>query len=245
MNAAYVYDSHEASYLIANRIYYLLETKHWSVKTLSDESNIPYETLKKLLSRKTEHTSFHNIMKIALAFQCNLNYLVEPLGEMDLSFQPSGTVTPRFPDTIDDDCDNCKFAFSKPSVPLLHPDTLSDMDIPKYASQVDTVDISSYPCHIRQEVAFGVQVSSCFYHPAYSEKDILLISRRRPPLPGETGVFFHNGKIYIRSFFKNFDSVILKSVNGIGPDIQIFDLSEWTIGGYVIGVQKANRLFHF
>ena len=79
MNAAYAYDTQKASYTITNRIHYLLESKHWSVKTLSDESNIPYETLKKLLYRKTENTSFHNIMKIALAFNCNLNYFVEPL----------------------------------------------------------------------------------------------------------------------------------------------------------------------
>ena len=79
MNAAYAYNNQEAALLITNRIYYLLEQNQWSVKTLSDKSNIPYETLKKLLSRKTENTSFHNIMKIALAFKCNLDYLVEPL----------------------------------------------------------------------------------------------------------------------------------------------------------------------
>ena len=78
MNAAYAYNNQEAAFLITNRIYYLLEQNQWSVKTLSDKSNIPYETLKKLLSHKIENTSFHNIMKIALAFNCNLNYFIEP-----------------------------------------------------------------------------------------------------------------------------------------------------------------------
>ena len=58
MNAAYAYNNQEAAFLITNRIYYLLEQNHWSVKTLSDKSNIPYETLKKLLSHKTENTGY-------------------------------------------------------------------------------------------------------------------------------------------------------------------------------------------
>ena len=94
MNATYSYDIREASSLIINRIYCLLESKHWSVKTLADQSNIPYETLKKLLSGKTENTSFHNIIKIALAFECDLDYLVEPFeNNCDISFSQNVTPT--------------------------------------------------------------------------------------------------------------------------------------------------------
>lgn len=242
MNAAYVYDNHEAAFLIANRIYYLLEQKHWSVKTLSDESNIPYETLKKLLSRKTENTSFHNIMKIALAFQCNLNYLIEPLSTEPSSHAAQSLCTeiPVNNDAVFDIDDNISIGFT---VPLMH---LADLpDTPNNVSLTDTLDISSYPYPIRQEIACGIAVSSYCYHPVYSEKDILLVSRKRPPYPGETGIFFHSGELYIRIFLKSPDSVILRSVNGIGPDIQIFDFAEWIIGGYVVGVQKADHAIHF
>lgn len=231
MNAAYAYDTQEASSIITNRIYYLLELRHWSVKTLSDESNIPYETLKKLLSRKTENTSFHNIMKIALAFKCNLNYLIEPLEEADDS---------ESTDTLGTTLDFYSDFKDNTEIPLFYPSSsaIFNTDTAAHTSRMDTLDISSYSWQIRNSVDYGIVVSSYCYHPIYNERDVLLISRKRSPLPGETGIFLHHGNLYVRIFSKNFNSIILESVNGIGPDIQIYDFSEWTIVGYVVGVHK-------
>ena len=230
MNAAYVYDTHEAASIVANRIYYLLESRHWSVKTLSDESNIPYETLKKLLSRKIEHTSFHNIMKIALALNCNLDYLLEPLQQKKIN--------PLYSDRLT----ACSNMYDVPreniTIPLYYPSKTSAKDSSKVSSKKDFLDIASYSYEIRDTAEYGIVISSYYYHPIYHERDVLLISRKRPPNLGETGIFLHHGNLYVRILFKNSNSVILKSVNGIGPDIQIFDFSEWNILGYVVGVHK-------
>lgn len=224
MNATYSYDTQEAASLITNRIHCLLDSNHWSVKTLSDQSNIPYETLKKLLSRKTENTSFHNIMKIALAFKCNLDYLVEPLeNDNQISLFQTDTQTCACP----------AFPKSEFIIPLFDPANTSDTK-----SQINTLNISKYPDYIKQAAEFGITVSTYCYHPIYRPDEVLLISQKRLPQLGETCVFLHKGMVYIRVFYKTEHSILLKSVNGIGPDIEIYDFSEWSLIGYVAGVHK-------
>lgn len=216
MNAAYAYNTQETAFLVTNRIYYLLEQNHWSVKTLSDKSNIPYETLKKLLSRKTENTSFHNIIKIALAFNCNLNYLVDPVESTPLP----PTANTKIPLYYPDSSAKCNLNFS------LRPSTQ------------ETADVSSYPEWLQGQIHYGIVISTYSYHPVYSVNDVLLVNSSRAPLPGEIGIFTHGKHLYIRTFSPSFSAVILKAVNGIGPDIIIQDFTEWKILGYVVGVQK-------
>lgn len=218
MNAAYAYNNQETAFLITNRIYYLLEQKHWSVKTLSDKSNIPYETLKKLLSRKTENTSFHNIMKIALAFNCNLNYFVDPLENNDIRQTTNKTI------------------------PIYYPKSSADLET-NYSdcqSLQDSLDISSYPEYIQNQIHYGIAISTYSYHPIYTYGDALLISYSRAPLPGEIGIFLHKNNLHIRTFSPTLESVILEPVNGIGPEIIVCDFTDWKILGYVVGVHKIS-----
>lgn len=223
MNAAYAYNNQEAAFLITSRIYYLLEQNHWSVKTLSDKSNIPYETLKKLLSRKTENTSFHNIVKIALAFNCNLNYFVEPF---------ENNFVPQMPER---------------KIPIFYPKSSSKFkkEDSVCSTAEETLNISSYPEYIRKQVQYGIAVSSHLYNPVYTDGDALLISCNRLPLPGETGIFLHKNNLYIRTFSPSWDYILLEPVNRVGPDIVIHDFAEWKSLGYVVGVQKISRTLTF
>lgn len=230
MNSAYLYNPQEASCAITNRIYYLLENRHWSVKTLSDESNIPYETLKKLLSRKTENTSFHNIMKIALAFNCNLNDL--------LAVPETASVFPGYLSDVETSLDFCNQVPETYKIPVLTPYTLLNQVISEYPYTDKAVDSLTLPLHELPDVEYGLQISSFCYHPVYQCGDILLVSRKRPPLQGETGIFLHRDKIYIRIFYRNNSSILLKSVNGLGPDIKINNFTSWNMIGYVVGIQR-------
>ena len=218
MNAAYAYNNQEYAFLITSRIYYLLEQNHWSVKTLSDKSNIPYETLKKLLARKTENTSFHNIMKIALAFNCNLNYFIEPFENNDIRQTP-----------------NTK-------IPLYYPKSSANLKRNDSVCQPlqDSLDISCYPKYIQNQVQYGIVISTYSYHPIYTINDVLLINCSRAPLPGETGIFLHKNNLHIRTFLPSFDAIILEAINKIGPDIIIRDFTNWTTLGYVMGVHKLS-----
>ena len=249
MTTVYAYDTKQASTVVSNRIYHLLELNHWSVKTLSDKSNIPYETLKKLLAKKIENTSIHNIIKIASAFHCNIDDLVGFYEDSQnfsqgtsLSLPSAGCIHTRFLwkyyNDIDHSLDDCQALPKNTCIPLLDPvsnglsTALSDI------SKLDMLDISSYPKELRQEIEYGIVISSHCYHPVYYNKDILLVSRKRPPLPGENAILLHHGEIYIRRISQAREHIILESVNGIGYDINICDFSDWIIWGYIVGVHR-------
>lgn len=241
MNAIYSYNPQEASSIVINRIYYLLELNHWSVKTLSDKSDIPYETLKKLLARKIENTSIHNIIKIASAFHCNVDDLVGPYGDT-IKSPSSGSIHTKFIwkyfNEIDSSLDTCTKTPKNNCIPLLNPASNAFTTALEDSSKLDMLDISSYPPHIIQEVEYGILISSFCYHPVYYNQDILLVSKKRFPLPGETAIFLHHGEIYVRIFSPACEYIILESVNGIGPDIKICDFSDWIVWGYVVGVHR-------
>lgn len=230
MNSAYLYDTKAASCAITNRIYYLLETRHWSVKTLSDESNIPYETLKKLLSRKTENTSFHNIMKIALAFDCNLNEFLESPGKKE-NF-------PGYYNEVETSLDFCTSTSKVCKIPILSPNSSYDKNTVEYIFTNSTMDSLTLSCHTKQNIEYGIRITSFCYHPVYQYGDILLISRDRAPHSGEIGIFLHQNRLHIRAFYKVQNYIFLKAVNHLGPDIKIYDFSEWNILGYVAGIQR-------
>lgn len=249
MNALYAYNPEESSAIVINRIYYLLELNHWSVKTLSDKSNIPYETLKKLLARKIENTSIHNIIKIASAFHCNIDDLVGFYGNfpefpqsISSNIPSSGRIHTRFLwkyfNEIDHSLTDCKTSSNNACIPLIDPVSNSLTTALSDTSKLDILDISSYPKEIIQEVDYGIIISSHCYHPVYYNKDILLVSRKRLPLPEENTILLHHGEIYIRSLLQLREYIILKPINGIGSDIYIRDFSDWTIWGYVVGVHR-------
>ena len=49
---------------------------NWSLKTLSDTADIPYETVKKLVNGKIHKPSFYCIWQIARALNCSVDDLV-------------------------------------------------------------------------------------------------------------------------------------------------------------------------
>ena len=63
------------SKIIAGRISTQLSRHNWSLKTLSDRSTVPYETIKKVANGKIRNPSLKNIFKIAEAFDCSIDYL--------------------------------------------------------------------------------------------------------------------------------------------------------------------------
>lgn len=65
-----------------------LSRRNWSLKMLSDKSDLPYESVKKLLSHKIKKPSFASIWQIANALGCSVDRLA---GRED----PSSTVLHR------------------------------------------------------------------------------------------------------------------------------------------------------
>ena len=68
-------DSPDLAEIIMSRISSQLSTHNWSLKILSDNSGVPYETIKKIANGKISTPSLTSILKICLAFGCTLDYL--------------------------------------------------------------------------------------------------------------------------------------------------------------------------
>ena len=60
---------------LTERITIQLSLHNWSLKMLSDNSGVPYETIKKVANGKIQNPSLKNAMKIAEAFGCSIDYL--------------------------------------------------------------------------------------------------------------------------------------------------------------------------
>ena len=60
--------------LIEN-IGYQMIRRNWSMKTLADKADLPYETVKHLMAGKIGRPSFISILKIANALECSLDDL--------------------------------------------------------------------------------------------------------------------------------------------------------------------------
>lgn len=52
-----------------------LSQRNWSLRTLADRADLPYETVKKLINRKIQRPSFFSIWQIANALGCSLDKL--------------------------------------------------------------------------------------------------------------------------------------------------------------------------
>lgn len=68
-------DNPDLAEVLMSRISSQLSAHNWSLKILSDNSGVPYETIKKIASGKISNPSLKSILKISLAFGCTIDYL--------------------------------------------------------------------------------------------------------------------------------------------------------------------------
>lgn len=52
-----------------------LTRRNWSLKMLADKSELPYETVKKLINGKIQRPSFISILQISNALECSIDSL--------------------------------------------------------------------------------------------------------------------------------------------------------------------------
>lgn len=111
------------------------------------------------------------------------------------------------------------------------------------SSNVQYIDIAGERERLEEEIDCAVRITSNHLHPVYYSGDILLV-RKKPPLDGETGIFFHktDNRIYIRKF-RQTSPYQLIPLTDYGKTIYIDDtdpkaMSEWFIFGSVISMKR-------
>lgn len=76
MKKAALTEEEELIPLLIQNIGIQMSRRNWSIKMLSDRADLPYETLKKLLSYKIRRPSLITVVKIASAFECPIDRLL-------------------------------------------------------------------------------------------------------------------------------------------------------------------------
>lgn len=235
--------AHDYYATVIHRIYHLMDTRGWSIRTLSERSSIPYDTLTKLLNKKITSTSMHNILKIASALDCRVDFLMgldssAPV-EDDLSLHSRFAM--RYIKELDISLSRCRPRHKEDFIPIYSPVSLHSEERPAYHLQADLLEISRYRSRHAERLSYGIRITNSLYHPVFYEQDILLIGQERMPRNGEMGVFSHHGYLYIRKFFSHAEQVLLEPINGIGPSIILPNLEDWSILGYVLDVHRNLR----
>ncbi len=219
-----------------------LKKRGWSLLQLSKESGVPYDTLKKLLTNRIENPHLCNIVKIAYALNIDLNQLVGLTAENNFLKKDHLTHKGRiisYISELEDSLILCRGCCSEDYIPLYTPLGSPATTIHCFDSCcISTLAVDHYRERFGEALSFAIRITTNSYHPVYYDKDILLIGRDRPPLPGETGIFIHDGRIFLRKY-QTSPCITLLPVNLIGNSIYLDSFDGWYIFGYVLSVYRG------
>lgn len=100
----------------------------------------------------------------------------------------------------------------------------------------EQIDIGKHPYN--NIIICGLRITSNEFAPTYMLDDVLLIARDRPPIKNESAVFLKDNHMYLRRFMGN----QLDSIGYIKNSIEIHDLNDWHIFGYVFSVFRNQEV---
>jgi len=225
---------------VIGRINEAINKKGWSLIQLAQESDVPYDTIKKLMTYKIQHPQLQNILRIAYALELDMNTLLpaSPIATSKRSNYSHATQSSLYLKEIEKSLHQCADTQDTEYIPVyqvlgLHKSDRIHMD----SYSIEMVPIGKYKERFGDRIACGIRLSTTIYHPVYYKNDILLIGRDRLPLAGETGVFINNGGLLIRKYNPG-PPITLTTVNHIGKTLTLSTLDDWYIFGYVLSVYR-------
>lgn len=231
----------ETTKKIIDNIYIRMEEKGWTLTRLSIESGVPYDSVKKYLSYKVENPHYYNLIRICYSLDMDLGDLL-PQSAYTPCLSPSQASHTmhlvEYVKQLENSISVCESYKQKDYIPVFRPIGIresSSLQLDSFSMML--LEAGGYRERYGNRLACGIEVRTPAYHPVYMENDILLIGKDRPPAYGETGVFIHNGQIYLRRFL-NGTPIQLESINGLGETITLESLEGWFIFGYVLTVYR-------
>lgn len=217
-----------------------LSLKGWTLKTLSDRSGVPYETLKKLANAKIDNPSLQSVIKVAQAFDCTLDSLFVAESDLAHKLLSLPARSREFVEAIAD----LELAMTtrerKPEacmVPVIIPTgNMSDGMI--YDSLcTEYLDASPYLTRFGTHLMCALKITDNSFFPTYMDGDLLLIARDRLPRYGSICIFLHDNQLFIRKFVPG-TPARLDSVNNRERSVYIEDPESWMLFGSVLTVVR-------
>lgn len=240
----YLNDKHNELLIYKNRIVNtinkLMYDKRWSIKQLSDESELPYESVKKIVGGKINNPTIYSLNKICQALNCSLDYLLENKPSTSLK---SHTLPPRVT-TLLTEIANFEIYLSKSNtnqytnhITTLIPTGVIQDGMLFDSFILDSVDISAYTKDIGDITMCGLKVTGNALCPTYLNGDVLLIARDRFPFDGEIGVFIIGNKCYIRQYYAE-RTITLKALNNNTDSLEIKNIDDIHFFGRVLTIVR-------
>jgi len=228
---------------LQNRINQQLSRKGWTLKTLSDRSGVPYETLKKLANAKIDNPSLQSVIKVAQAFGCSLDSLfavesrlisklhslssrsldfVEAIADLELSLMTQKEKTDQF------------------LIPVVIPTGMMEDGMIYDSFYTEHLDASPYFSQFGTHLMCAMKITDNSFYPTYLEGDLLLLAKDRLPHYGTVCVLIHDNQLYIRRFVPG-NPPRLFSLLDPNDSLLINNPTEFTFLGCVLTVVRPEN----
>lgn len=225
----------DQKYILRNSINQLLNQHNWNLKTLSDRSCIPYETIKKIANAKIDRPSLYSVSKIANAFQCSLDELVgHPSSGKDP--HPTSSNFLLLLETLSAFQQSFRTTLLHPKsgmLPILCPNCSEIDGMPFTEASFFYHNFSSYQSRFGDHLLCGIKITNQSLMPMY-KKDSLLLIGDEPPVKGPSvGVYLQCRHLYLRTYQAGHPPR-LESITKKGAPIILETPSNWHTFGYVL-----------
>jgi SOS-response transcriptional repressor LexA len=213
---------------------------NWSIRRLSDESQLPYESVKKLLSGKIANPSIYSLYKIGKALNCGIDYLLdsEMHGILNCYDLPErAVILLKEMAAFEHYLHKQNQHNVTRSIPVFVPTGTVKDGMFFDSISTETIDIPIYHNELDDIIMCGVRIDVKELHPTYLCGDILLIAKDRFPYDGDICIFLMDNKVYIRKYSMGYPTV-MKSVNDSSNPIIVNDINHIHFFGRVVSILR-------
>lgn len=226
--------------VIINNIYRKLYFFNWSLRQLSEEAGLPYETIKKLTSGKINNPSIYNLIKISEAFQCSVDELISDTASVQNN---SPSLSNRCFSFLSELCDledhllehNQKFDTDYIAIVNAHGFYSRGFSCTNLSS--DIYNFAKYRKKYGDLDILGVTIYDSSPDRLFYKDELILICKDRYPFYGDCGIFMYKDKIYIRRYVPD-RYFCLEALRGFDKPLILKHIDECLFLGRIIGIIK-------
>lgn len=216
-----------------------------SLKTLATKSDVPYETIKKIVNGETYNPSLLNCIKISNALQIPISELIdtkscknEKFDNLSKNAKELVKKMSEFESSIYEENDKNQKSLNSVDLPLFE-SYIDENDNLKFTSKNPYETIKLYVERFYKNHIFGLHLSDDRFFPVYFKNDIIVISNDRFPKTGDAIIFTYNNEIYIENYYPNQNDIF----SPLNKFIHHFNgnINEIDIKGYVLTVLRTGN----
>lgn len=227
---------------LSERMRELMKARGWSIDDVAEKSGQSYETIRNLYYGKTQNPRIDTLLAVAGVFEVSVNCLMgqcqHTAEERALLqyFRASGNhgkslilLTAKYEAlTAKEERD----AKDKHTVPCLIPKGNMRQGIVYDDAETEELYTTNAEAYV------GIKMTNNDLVPAYCKGDVILIANRFPS-NNEYGVFYKDGKAYIRQYIEEGDQYRLKCLHNYANDMVFSRMDEIDYIGTCCGVIRA------